>query len=355
MAIEIRPFSAEWRAALREFNGRLDAAGVFAGMRLPEDVQAEMLPGSQLYIAVEEGAVRAGFVLRPQQFSIRGAVHRVTHYRLPLSEGLIQKRYATLAPMMLRSAIKVEPLLYALGMGGRQQPLPRMLEAMGWSVTSVPFFFRVVHPARFLRGIRAARSSPWRAAAMDLAAWTGAGWMALKTWQAMHTQHLPEPARSKEVEEFSAWADGIWEATHRSYGMTAVRDSATLGRLYPSSHPRFNRLQAGAGWAVILDTAMHDDPYFGNLRVGTIADCLASLDDARTVIHAARVELEHRGVDLIISNQGHIAWQSALRADGFLEGPSNFLLGASPALAKLAGPISEAHINRGDGDGPVHL
>ena len=48
-------------------------------------------------------------------------------------------------------------------------------------------------------------------------------------------------------------------------------------------------------------------------------------------------------------------WWKALRADGFLEGPSNFLLGTSPALTKLAASVSEVHVNRGDGDGPVHL
>jgi hypothetical protein len=104
---------------------------------------------------------------------------------------------------------------------------------------------------------------------------------------------------------------------------------------------------------VMLDTAMRDNEYFGDLRVGTIADCLARPEDAGIVIHAARVYLERRGVDLIISNQGHPAWTGALRADGFFRGPSNFLFAASPALG--AAGISEYHINRGDGDGPVHL
>src|SRR5437868_7228303 len=208
MPIEIRPFAAERLNALREFNGRLDAAGVAPGMRLPEDVQAEMLAGSQLYLVVEEGAVRGGYVLRPQQFSFHGTLRQVTHYRLPLSEGLIHKRYAAVGPMMLRSAVNAEPLLYALGMGGYQQPLPRMLQAMGWNVTSIPFYFRVVHPARFLRKMRAARTNPWRAAAMDLAAWTGAGWIGIKAWQAIRTR----PAAAslfQEVEDFGAWADEI--------------------------------------------------------------------------------------------------------------------------------------------------
>ena len=64
-----------------------------------------------------------------------------------------------------------------------------------------------------------------------------------------------------------------------------------------------------------------------------------------------------RGVDLIVSNQLHAAWSLALLDAGFRLGPSNYLLAASPALAACAGTArdDEFHINRGDGDGPIHL
>src|ERR1700682_6010605 len=213
MPMEIRPFSAQWRTAVREFNGRLEAVGVAPGLRPPEDAQAEMLPGSQLYLAVEEGAVRGGYVLRPQQFSFRGTLRRVTHFRLPLSEAVIHKRYAHVGPLMLRSALKAEPVLYALGMGGYHQPLPRMLQAMGWSLSSIPFFFRVAHPPRFLRQIRAARQNTWRTAIMDLAAWTGAGWLGIHAWQRSHTRRPASESVFQEAEDFGAWADEVWQAS----------------------------------------------------------------------------------------------------------------------------------------------
>ena len=101
MPIEIRPFSAEWLNAVREFNGRLDTAGAAPGMRLPEDPQTEMLPGSETWLALEGGAVRGGYTLRPQQFSFRGEIRRVAHYRLPVSEGLIDRSYAMVGSLLL--------------------------------------------------------------------------------------------------------------------------------------------------------------------------------------------------------------------------------------------------------------
>jgi len=353
MAIEIRPFSAEWLDAVRDFNRRLNAAGVAAGMRLPEDPQADMLPGSETYLALEGGVVRGGYTLRPQRFSFRGEIRRVAHYRLPISEGTIDKRYSIVGSLLLRSALQKEPLLYALGMGGEQQLLPRMLQAAGWNIAAVPFYFRVAHATRFLRNIRAARKGRWRAGLMDLAAATGTGWLAIRTLQGLRTARVSAPT-GKELADFGLWADEIWQECAGSYGTVAARNAEVLRQLYPPSSPRFLRLQAGAdGWAVLLDTAMRDDPYFGDLRVGTIVDCLARPESAAPVIRDARLYLERRGVDLIISNQAHPAWGEALRTDGFFQGPSNFLFAASPKLA-VAG-ISECHFNRGDGDGPVHL
>jgi len=77
------------------------------------------------------------------------------------------------------------------------------------------------------------------------------------------------------------------------------------------------------------------------------------------VIQAAAQVLRGRGVDLIVSNQAHAAWCGALKGAGFIEGPSNFIFAASRAMAQLMGPFSsnqsQVHINRGEGDGPIHL
>jgi len=352
MAIEIRPFSAEWRGSVREFNARVAATET----PLPEDPDAEMLPGSTMYLAAEDRAVRGGYIFRPQAFSFGGELRRVAHYRLPVSEGVVNRGYARVGPLLVRSALQAEPLLYALGMRGFDRPLPRLLQAMGWSVSPIPFYFRVARPARFLRGIRAAREARWRAALMDLAAWTGAGGIGIRSWQWARSLRPPRGIDWSEANVFGSWSDEVWQVAQADYGMAAVRDARTLGELYPAGNKRFLRVRVNSqGWAVVLDTAMEGDRYFGDLRVGTIVDSMARPQDAAAVIHAARRYLEERGVDVIISNQSHAAWGAALRADGFFAGPSNFLFAASKELTALGVPATAMHMNRGDGDGPVHL
>jgi hypothetical protein len=218
----------------------------------------------------------------------------------------------------------------------------------------VPFHFKVLRPSRFLRNIRVVRTTPIRRLVLDTAAITGAGWIGMKLTG--HGKRVG-PQAHEIVRVFGSWADSIWEAAQGSYALIAGRDAATVEALYPASESRFLRIRAGGGWAVLLDTRMRQHKQFGDMRVGSIIDCLATPGQAAQVMRAAAGVLEERGVDLIVSNQLHRVWTSALLDSGFRKGPSNFLLALSPAMAALTGDAADHdfHFNRGDGDGPIHL
>jgi hypothetical protein len=296
------------------------------------------MPGMELFLVVEGSMVRGGYILRRQNFSVAGATLAAAHYRLPLSEGIVNRSYAMLGLRMVRDALVREPRLYALGMGGWDQPLPAMLNRLGWSTSAVPFYFKVVHPRRFLRHIQALRTSALRRATLDAAAYSGAGWLGMKALGLVTGFGRRLPVCAVDLAPgFAPWADQVWERSRADYALVAGRDAATLEQLYPASDPRFLRVRASGGWAVVLDTPMEGHKQFGDMRVGTIVDCLAPPECAGAVIRAAAGLLEQRGVDLIVSNQLHGAWCTALVESGFRMGPSNYLLALSPALAEAAG------------------
>lgn len=355
MAIEIVPYRSVHEAAVRRFNERLLEGGADPEMQFPETPDPGWMPHMELRVAVEGEEVRGGYILRRQRIATGGELRAAAHYRLPLSEGLVNRAYAALALRLVRDALAREPRLYALGMGGWDKPLPQMLKRMGWRIAATPFYFKVPHPFRFLRQIRALRSSFLRRLASNAAAFSGAGWFAL--WLAGVARSTEAPEKADMPPAFAGWADGVWEASCAGYGMLAARDAATLDALYPPSDPRFLRVRTAGGWAVLLDTPMQSHKQFGDLRVGTLVDCLAAEEDAAAVVGAAARTLEERGADLIISNQLHRFWSGALEDAGFRRGPTNFLLALSPALAaEMEGrPEDEIHMNRGDGDGPIHL
>jgi len=370
MAIAIQPYSADLIPAVRAFNKRLATGGVAPEFHFPESNIPDWLPKldgrriyQEYYLAVDGESVRGGFILKFQDFFLAGKLQPVVYYHLPVSEGIINKAYAGVGVHMLRSALKLRPMLFALGMGGFDRPLPQMLQALGWNLCAVPFYFKANHAAKFLREIAPLRQSESRQLLAGLAAFTGAGWAVMKLVDAVRTAR-PEPALLVEkIDTFSECDDDLWQQCREHYKLVAARDCQTLNILYPRDKTflriRISRRGKPIGWAVMLDSQMRDNKYFGNLRLGSIVDCLALPADASPVMHGATDFLKQRGVDLTISNQSHHAWGSALRSSGFLKARSNSIFAASKALAELLAPFqstqNQLFMNRGDGDGPVNL
>jgi hypothetical protein len=372
MAIEIRGFAPEHVPEVQAFNRRLAQKGI--DFQFPESPESTWLPRrdsiplfQEHYVAVDGSAVRGGYILKPQAFAVRGDVRMITNIQLPLSEGIIDPRYGMLGVQLLKDALARQPLLFGLGLGGEEQPFPRLLKILKWRLVSCPFYFRVTRPFRFLREIVYLRRQRSRRILLDTLAFTGLGWLSLK---AVH--HGKDWLRgrgstattSRMVSEFSHWADDLWERSKDAYILIAVRTAAILNTLYPAHNKRFLRLQVlrqdePVGWAVLMDTALTNHKQFGNLRLGSLVDCLALPGYEHDVVRAATRLLLERGVDLIVSNQLHRAWGKALECSGFLSGPSNFLFVVSPALAALLDPFEatadQFHMTRGDGDGPIHL
>jgi hypothetical protein len=370
MAIAIHRYTDDWIPSVKAFNRRLAARGITPEFHFPESNLPDWLPmvrDSRIYqeyfLATEDGEVRGGFILKYQDFSLKGETRQVAFYRLPVSEGIVDKAYASVGVMMLRSAMKMQPTLFALGMGGFDRPLPTMLKAMGWSMSAVPFYFRIHHPAAFLRQITSLRQSSGRRILAEVAAVTGGGWLTIKGLHWIRTKSASSAIQAEPVATFGVWSDHLWRQCSARYALIADRCRNTLNTLYPA-HKNFVRLRVGCGseilgWAVVLDTQMRDNKYFANLRVGSLVDCLASPENAHAVVHAATRVLERRGVDLVIANHSHAAWGDAFRSAGYLQGPSNFIFAASRPLAEKLTPFeanrSQVYLVRGDGDGPVNL
>ncbi len=372
MAIEFKPYTEELIPGVRAFNQRLKAGGVH--YRFPEQHVPTWLPKlagrkifEEYFVAVEEGRdVRGAFILKHQEFSLAGETVSLPGFRLPISEGFVNKTYALTGLQICMNALKRQPMLFALGFGGHQEPLALMLKKLGWTFEAVPFFFLVHHPFRFLRNITHLRSTKLKRTLADLLAFSGVGWIVIKLCNLLLARRASNgpPPQAEVMEDFGDWANELWNVCRQDYALCAVRDRETLNVLYPRTDPRFIRLKVSQdgnaiGWAVLLNTQMVSSKHFGNMRVGSVADCLALRKDARQVMRAATQHLISSGPDIVVSNQLDAAWGTALKECGFLSAPSNLLFAASKKLAERLQPFPEKltsiHMNRGDGDGPINL
>ena len=165
----------------------MDAGDAPREFRFPECHVSSWLPKTdyrQLYeeyfALSENGTVRGCYIFKHQDFSFHGVIRSIGFWHWPISEGMVNKKYSWVAPRMLGTGLKAQPLLYGLAMTDQ---LTRLLTTLGWSVCRVPFYFKVNCPGRFLREIRVLRKTKAQQLIANIAAKTGIGGLALKILQ----------------------------------------------------------------------------------------------------------------------------------------------------------------------------
>ncbi len=362
MIVEIKPYSEEWVPAVREFNTRMKPGREHFEVSTLETtpVAFPKIDGRKFYqerFFVTDGAhVRGGYTINWQEVSFRGEIVPVASLVRPISEGVVDRHFLMVGIDVVRDALQRSSLLYGLGGGGYDRPLVVLLRAMGWSMRSVPSYFKIKNATRFLRNLGPLRKRRLGSVIMDASALSGVGPVAVWVSDAIlgMKHRLARLPSVEAVAEFADWADEVWEASYPRYSMIAVRDRQVLNLLYPPDRPQYTRLKVAMderllGWAVVSETE-ELQAHFGNMRVGRIMDCLARPEDAGQVMRAATRVLEERGVDLIVSNQSHPAWRAALRDAGFVRGPSDCIFATSRLLAEKLASVdpewTEIHVNR---------
>ena len=366
--ISVERFKPEDEALIRAFNQRI--AGNDNGFQLPETLRGLSAPGTSespiwtdLWIASDGSSVRGGFLLKHERLLTGNLELRVGNYQLPLSEGIIDRRYATVGLSLTQRALSECPALYSLGMGSLSRPLPRVLGRFGWKVEEVPFFFRVLNGAQFARNIRALQQSPLRHLALRAIAASGVATIGALGWRAAARLAAAQFHRSATklltVGSFDERVDKIQRDYRGSFGALLDRGSAALNLKFPVSDERLHRFMVhengrDIGWVILTINDVRNHRQFGDIRLGCLVDGMIEPNSLATAIALACRQLLKAGASLIVSNQSHKDWQRALRKNLFMTGPSNFILARSRAFAPEVS-LSDLHINRGDGDGPINL
>jgi hypothetical protein len=369
MGLRLECYSNDRIAAIRSFNARIANAVPYAlgtGSVSPE--RTERAPvWLETLLAVDGEDVRGGVMLQHQRFRVGNDDRDVVNIQLPLSEGVVDRKYAHVGMWIVKSVLARHPFAFAVGMGGLNQPLPRLLKALGWDVRLVPFAFYVHRPHRFLRGMPPLRRTALARVATSAAAFSGVGPAVIALKQAWRGRGSIRRSsiHFERVDRWDVWADGTWDVARAECSVIGSRTSAELQALYPTTDDRYlcYRVRDGSldvGWATLIATRMQHSDKFGDLHVGTLLDSLARPGYERAIARGVRDVFRDLGVDLSLANHSHAAWIEALAATGYWSGPSNYVLATSPTLSAAARHAmsdgeNRIHITRGDGDGRIHL
>jgi hypothetical protein len=359
--------------AVSRFNRRLRAGG-----RREQITLSPSLPGEARYrpagfpvyrrmmIAEDGREVRAAMLLHHHSVYIKGESRDFCWADMPLSEGIVDRKYSLAIIQLMKRASDYQPFLMTVGVGTPEVEAFRFLVKLGWRWRLAPFYFYPVRATKTLLGLRYFDERPKLRYAALLGAYSGAG-VGLSGLLSLRRRlaSFISTCQISEERVFDGWADSIFTDALPEYAAAIRSDAATLNIVYPPDTAGYTRLRVrrkGAnedvGWMVVTIKQMKNNAYFGALKVGTLADGFGRMADAPALVAAGIDYLAQTGVDIIIANFLHTAWARACRRSGMIAGPSNFNLFVSPSgplLCEASCSPEEIHVARGHGDGLAPL
>jgi hypothetical protein len=245
-----------------------------------------------------------------------------------------------------------------LGTPGFDSRVARLYSALRfhyWGV--VPFLYVVIDGARVLRNLSVFKRNMFSTFVTNIAShiYVPGRLIALR-----HHRHpdLASRVRIEHWRTFPVDAGYLWDRLFKRFSIIFDRSIPYLNWRYAEACYTkcgvFTEDQL-IGWVVWKLTAMNNNPYFGNLTVGTVVDLLADPDnptDVRTVLRVALDELTHHEADLVVTNLSDQRLLKSASEVGFISGPSNyhFFTKNLPTLK-----LGECHLTRGDSDGDARL
>jgi hypothetical protein len=378
MEIKFSSFDSSDILAVNRFNQRFDDAdGYFS---FSESEISRIFKKNEFtklffefYIAKDkDGEVRGGYYFKNQEYYLNKETIEIVFMQLPLSEGIINKNYKQVGPMIFEDMEERRNLVFVLGMGGFQYPLPKRLKKNGWFMYLVPFYFFINKPNAFLNDfeyLNTIKKSFSKKILINIVKVLGLLHVFAflsATYTAIYKLLKYKKYNGVNVEiieEFSAFTDELWEKNKFFYSIIAKRDQHVLNQLYPKTSNKFHKLKITKkgvciGWVVLLCTKMENDKYFGNLKLGTLIDAFSKPDDAELLINQSVRYLKKINADLIVVNHTNISWGNHFKKNGFIKGPSNFIFGISKRIKEYYKDkidFETSFLMRGDGDGPINL
>lgn len=378
MEITFSPFEDNDIQAVKRFNQRFrDVDGYFS---FPESNISPLYQKDnfthlffEYFLAKDEnGEVRGGYYFKNQEFRINKESVDIVFMQLPLSEGVINKDYKHVGPLIFQDMEIRRKLIFVLGMGGFQYPLPKRLKKNGWFMYLVPFYFLINNSHAFLNDfeyINTLKKSFSKKIGINIIKIFGL--LKVTTSMIRANSAVNRLIKFKKyrninaelIEEFSSFADILWENNKDYYSIIAKRDHYVLNKLYPKRSSKFHKLKITRndtciGWVVLLCTKMENDKYFGNLNLGSVIDAFSSPENAELLIYKSVEYLKKLNADLIVVNHANQKWRKPFQKNGFIKGPSNFIFGISKGIEEYYGDtidFENSFMMRGDGDGPINL
>jgi hypothetical protein len=182
------------------------------------------------------------------------------------------------------------------------------------------------------------------------------------TWVGLTIVTRPRsvPVEVREERGFDDSYNQLWQTVSGRFGACLARDQQYLQGRFGKNPERYrvlgcrrgNRL---LGYCIVKTKQFSNDPRMGNMKVGTIVDCLfdpASPAPFQALLDVVLKMCTREGLHAVLCTASHAAVRRLLRANGFLAIPGNlnFAYHNRTNVPLQDIPLEAWHLMRGDSD-----
>ena len=127
---------------LKDFNNRISSTGLVFDSSVHPLLRYPSIINQEQFILVEnEETIRCVTKIKNQPYFCNGNRINFQDIQIPISESIVNKRFLASNLFFLKSITKRSENMHALGMGGIDQPLPRILNKLGFDLIVIDFLF----------------------------------------------------------------------------------------------------------------------------------------------------------------------------------------------------------------------
>jgi hypothetical protein len=313
-------------------------------------------PDAPVFVFVKGSDIIGHLATIPVQVASSGATvaaHWIVGFMV-----LAEHRNGLVGPLLVREATRALDCALSLFV---EPPVQRILTGMKWSHRGVlSEYLRVLDARALTRNVRMGALRRLSAPARLLAGWALALLQAARSLQGRLARPKGAPGAVREEQGFDAGFDVLWHSVRDRFGACVSRDRESLRRRY-GGRPESYRVLACRegprllGYCIVKVKQFSGDPRMGDLRLGTIVDCLfdpSSPEVMQSLLSEALGLFRREGVQAVLCTASHAAVTRLLRANGFLAIPGNlnFALHNRTPMPLLDIPLGSWHLMRGDSD-----
>ena len=269
---------------------------------------------------------------------------------------LPEHRNGLVGPLLIKEASRTLDCALSLFV---EPPVLRILTGMKWTHCGiVPQYLRVLQPLEVGRNLQLGRFE-----GRGPLARTGVGWgLAICQAALLGVSRLKRPGGGtgevREEQGLDGAYDELWRSVRGRFGTCVARDREYLQRRYGARPERYRILGCRRGgrllgYCVLKTKRFSGDARMGDIKLGTIVDCLFDPDStaAPASLFATAVQaFRHDGMHAVLCTASHASVARALRSTGFFAIPGNLHFALYTRRPMREVPIEGWHLMRGDSD-----